>query len=271
MTLLIKIGFLNVRFLDIVDILLVAVLIYFLYKLVRGTIAFNIFLGFLSIYLFWFVVQALNMKLLSAILGQFIGVGVIALLIVFQQEIRKFLLIIGRNSFLLNRHFTWRRLLPWNWEFQRPTDLDYLPIVEACKNMARVKTGALIVIARTSELKFYASTGTGMDSEISSKLLESIFNKYSPLHDGAVIIATNRIKAASCILPVSDNQNIPPNLGMRHRSAVGISEHTDAMSIVVSEERGTISIASNGKLTLKVSPKMLQQILQDEFLETPLK
>lgn len=266
--LLFKIGFLTIRFLDIIDILLVGLLIYFLYKLVRGTIAFNIFLGFLSIYLFWLMVEALNMQLLTAILGQFISVGVIALLIVFQQEIRRFLLLIGKNSFLFNKDFNWKRLLPWNWKFQKPQGLDYGPLVEACKNMARARTGALIVIAKTSELRFYASTGTPIDSEITTKLIESIFNKRSPLHDGAMIIVKNRIKAASCILPVSDSDTINPNLGTRHRAAVGVSEQTDALAIVVSEERGTISVARNGQLSQKLNAKGLQKLLEDEFYET---
>lgn len=265
---LFDIGFLDIRLLDAVDILLVATLLYLLYRLVRGTIAFNIFIGFLSVYLFWLFVQLLNMKLLSNILGQFIGVGVIALLIVFQQEIRRFLLLIGRNSILFRGRFRWSNLLPWKWEFERPKDLDASEIVEACKNLSRTKTGALIVLAKTSELKFYASTGTAIDAEISSKVLESIFNKTSPLHDGAVIIAKNRIKAASCILPVSDSDSIPKHLGLRHRSGIGISEQTDAIAIIVSEEMGAISLANEGKLTLKISPKVLEQMLRDEFIET---
>jgi diadenylate cyclase len=263
-----NIGFLTIRLLDIVDIILVALLIYLLYKLVRGTIAFNIFLGFLFVYLFWLVVQALNMQLLSTILGQFIGVGVIALLIVFQQEIRRFLLLIGKNSAFFNRPGGWKILLPWNWRLEKPQDLNFTEIVEACKEMSKTKTGALIVIAKTSELRFYASTGTAIDAEISSKLLEAVFNKNSPLHDGAMIIAKNKIKAASCILPVSENDTIPKFLGMRHRSGLGISEQTDAMAIMVSEERGTISVANGGKFMLKVSPKKLHEILQTEFIES---
>ncbi|MEX0965932.1 MAG: diadenylate cyclase CdaA [Bacteroidia bacterium] len=271
MILLFNIGFIEIRLLDVVDIILVAILIYFLYKLVRGTIAFNIFIGFLSIFLLSKIVEALNMQLLSEILGEFIGVGVLALLIVFQQEVRRFLLIIGKNSFLLNQNWSWQKILPWNWKLQKPTDLNYTALVDACRNLSRTKTGALIVIAKTSELRFYASTGTAINGDVSTKLLESIFNKKSPLHDGAVVIAANRIKAAGCILPVSESETLPHHLGMRHRSGLGISEQTDAVVIIISEERGSISIAQDGKITLKVNPKMLQQRLQDEFYETRLK
>lgn len=263
--------FLEIRILDIVDILLVATLIYLLYKLVRGTIAFNIFLGLLFIYFFWLGVKALNMQLLSTILGQFIGVGVLALLIVFQQEVRRFLLLIGRNSMLFNRNFNWGKRSLWNLGGQtRKKELNISEIVTAVKNLSRLRMGALIVMAVSSELRYYSSSGVSLDSRLNAKILESIFYKTSPLHDGAVIIANNRIKAASCILPVSENDQIPRELGMRHRSALGISEQTDALTLVISEENGSIALAHRGAFQLNIPAKKLSGILEQHFEEPVL-
>ena len=264
-------GFLKVRILDLLDVLLVASLIYLLYKLVRGTIAFNILIGLLFIYFFWLGVNALDMQLLPTILGQFIGVGVLALLIVFQQEVRRFLLMIGRNSVLFNKKFSWDKLAPWNWTVTHELkELSYSEVVSAAKNLSRQKMGALIVLANTSELRYYASSGVQLDSKVSGKLLESIFHKTSPLHDGAVIIASNRLKAASCILPVSENDEIPRDLGMRHRSALGISEQTDAITIVVSEENGKISVTMRGKLHYNISTKKLTGLVKEYFFDPTL-
>lgn len=265
---LFSVGFLSIRLLDIIDILLVSLLIYLLYKLVKGSIAFNIFLGILSVYLIWQLVLALNMQLLSTILGQFIGVGVLALLIVFQQEVRRFLLLIGKNSPIFNNPQSWRRILPWNWRTDIPKQLNIDEIVNACSVFSKKTTGALIVIARTSELKYYTSTGVPVLALITTRLLESIFQKNSPLHDGAVIIAGNRILAASCVLPVSEKEDIPGRLGMRHRAALGISEQTDALTIIVSEETGNISVADNGVLFYKIEPLKLKDILTTEFMES---
>lgn len=264
-------GFLKIRILDILDVILVAAFIYTLYKLVRGTIAFNIFIGLLFVYFFWRGVEALNMQLLSTILGQFIGVGVLALFIVFQQEIRRFLLMIGRNSVLFNQRFSWEIFLPWKWNVNSELlELNYSEVVSAAKNLARTKTGALIVLANTSELRYFASSGVEIDSKVNGKLLESIFHKTSPLHDGAVIIANNKIKAASAILPVSENDQIPRDLGMRHRSALGISEQTDAITIIVSEENGSISVARRGKFHLNISTKKLTGLLKEYFYDPTL-
>jgi len=256
-------GFLDFNFIDILDILLVAVLIYFLYKLVRGTIAFNIFIGLLSVYLVWWIVQALNMNLLSRILGQFIGVGVLALLIVFQQEVRKFLLLIGQKNILLTNQGTFKNILPWKWRFKSSSQMDYSELLNACQDMAKNKTGALIVVIRTVGLRGYASTGIELDAKISDRLLKSIFFKNNPLHDGAVIIDNDRIVAASCILPVSGNLNIPDIYGLRHRAGLGISEVSDAMVIIISEETGKISVASDSKLKEISSLKELKQILEE--------
>ncbi|MEA3496397.1 MAG: diadenylate cyclase CdaA [Bacteroidota bacterium] len=257
--------FLSINFIDLIDIVFVAFLIYFLYRIVKGTIAFNIFLGFLSVYLLWWVVMALDMTLLSRILGQFIGVGALALIIVFQQEIRKFLLIIGQNNIFVKSNFSVNKLFPWNWKVENPITLNYSEIVSACNDMSKTKTGALIVIPKSSELRNFASTGISINASITSHLIKSIFIKNSPLHDGAVIVVKNKISAASCILPVSDNINISSSLGLRHRAAIGISEQSDAFVIIVSEETGEISIAKNAVLFHAITIKELEKKLDDNF------
>lgn len=262
-----EVGFLEVRLLDLLDILLVGGLIYLVYNLVRSTIAYNIFLGMVFIYLVWLVVTALNMQLLSSIVGQFIGAGVLALLIVFQQEIRRFLLFIGRNSVLFNQQFAWNKLLPWNWRFDTPR-LDFEAIIDAVRALSKSKTGALIVVAKTSELKYYASTGVNLDAELTDALLEAIFFKNAPLHDGGVIIAENRVKAASCILPLSESITLGQQYGLRHRAALGISEQTDAMAVVVSEETGKISVAEQGILDTEITMSEFKTRLQKSFLQT---
>jgi diadenylate cyclase len=261
----IHLDFLVIRLLDVVDILLVALLIYLLYKLLKGTIAANIFIGLLSIYFFWLLVKMLNMKLLDAILGQFIGVGVILVLIVFQQEIRKFLLIIGQRSIFVSK-FKLTNLLPWNWRINPAIGLNYSELIKACSQLSKSKTGALIIISKSSELKGFASTGTIIDGELSVKLLNSIFYKNSPLHDGAVIVVKNKIRAASCILPVSENNTLPDHLGLRHRAALGISEQSDAIAISISEETGKIALAIDGHLESDISMKHLRETLDKNFL-----
>ena len=255
--------FLTIRVLDIIDVLLVAYLMYQVYMLIRGTVAMNIFIGVLSFYLLWIIVRALDMQLLGAILGQVIGVGVIALIIVFQQEIRRFLIYIGNQYFSRNR-LSLERVIPINITPQPKVKIK--SIIKAVINMAKSKTGALVVIARKSELTVYAETGDSLNAETSSRLIESIFNKESPLHDGALIINGDRIVAARCVLPVSENLNLPPNYGLRHRSALGISENTDALTIIVSEQSGKISIAESGKLVTDVGVKELMAKLDLDFV-----
>ncbi len=258
------IGFLSVRLLDILDILLVAFLLFKIYQLLKGGAAINIFIGIVAIYvLWWLFVKILNMQLLGAILGQFMSIGVIALIIVFQQEIRKFLLVIGSNSFAGKDSIS-RKLLPWNWQSPVMSKPNISPIVKACTSMSKNKTGAIMVLARSSDLKFYESTGDIMDAEVSKRLLESIFFKNSPLHDGAVIIENNKIKAARCVLPVTENTDLPAHYGMRHRAALGITEQSDAISIIVSEETGTISMAVDGKMFYNITPEELEQLLIKE-------
>ena len=251
--------FIQVRFLDIIDILLVAIIFYEIYKLVKGTVAFNIFMGIFIIFVVWLVVKSLKMELLGSILGQLFGVGVIAIIIVFQQEVRRFLLLLG-SRYRANKRFSLENL--FSNQFKLASEASMHDIVDACSQMSENRTGALIVLARESELRDYAETGENLDAEISTELLKSIFFKNSPLHDGAVIISHNRIKAARCILPISQKLEISPVLGLRHRAAIGISEQTDAFVIVVSEESGHISMASSGDLMEDISTDELFKILE---------
>lgn len=259
--------FLKLRLIDVIDILLVAFLLFMLYRLLKGTIAANILIGLFSIYFIWIIVKALNMSLLQAILGQFLGVGVLLVLIVFQQEIRKFLLIIGQGN-LFMKSFSMKGLAPWNWKMNRSVTLDYHEILKACGTLSKTQTGAIIVLTKSTELRGFASTGVLIDAELNSKVLESIFNKNSPLHDGAVIIARNKIKAASCILPVSENNKLPDNLGLRHRAGIGISEQSDAIAVIISEKNGSISVAINGQLQYNIGLKALREILDKNYISS---
>ena len=262
MTPLLITAFITIRWLDVIDVLLVALLLYQLYNLIKGTGTINIFLGIIAIYLVWMLVKAFEMELLSEILGQFISVGMIALIIVFQQEIRHFLLVLGSPNFLKKGS---KSFLNIKWQLNQTEKLDIEPIISACESMASSKTGALIVIARNNELKSFVETGEQINADISKQLLENIFFKNSPLHDGAVIISENRIKAARCLLPVSEKTDIPSFVGLRHRAAAGVTEDSDALSIIVSEQRGEISIAENGSLTINIKIQRLREILKSEF------
>ena len=260
-----KIGFLEVRWVDIVDILLVGVLLYQVYKLLKGSVAVRVLIGFLSLYLIYLVVRAAQMELLAGILGQFMGVGVLAAIIIFSQEIRKFLLIVGKTSFrkdgILESLLIWRKRKP-------KINMNLNAVIEASKSLSGTNTGALMVFSRNTELKFYADSGDLLDAFISKRLLISIFNKYSPLHDGAVILYEGRIKAARCLLPVSERENLPAQYGLRHRAALGMSEATDTLILIVSEETGQMSIARNGKIDTNLSAlevrKRLNRYLSEE-------
>jgi uncharacterized protein (TIGR00159 family) len=257
--------FITIRFLDVIDILLVAGLLYQMYKLIKGTVAFNIFIGLFVVYVFWLLVKAMNMELLGTLMGQFIGVGVLALVVVFQQEIRRFLLLIGTN-YQLSRSFGLEKL--FNLEKAKlATNQQIKEIVRACDNLARSKTGALIVIPHKIEMKEIIRSGEKINARISSSLLETIFFKNTPLHDGAVIIVGNRIAAARCILPITERTDLDPALGLRHRAALGVSEVTDALAIVVSEERGSISLATKGELMHKISLVQLATELEKVIVE----
>ncbi len=253
MPFLFHIGFLEIAWVDIIDIALVSVLLFQLYKLVKGTVALKIFIGFLVLYLIFLIVQATQMKLLSVILDQFMGVGVLAALILFQQEIRSFLLLLGKSA-----EFQGFDFFKWS-KSNKEYNLSIAPIIEALKVLSDEYTGALIVISKTSDLNNYAETGDLLDAELSKRLLIAIFNKESPLHDGAVLIVEGRIKAARCILPVSQNPSLPANMGLRHRAALGISEVTDVLVLVVSEQTGQISVVQNGKISTNL---MLSEVRQ---------
>ncbi|OKL41012.1 diadenylate cyclase CdaA [Pontibacter flavimaris] len=266
MIFLFSIGFLEIGWTEIIDILLVTALLYQLYKLLTGSVALKIFLGLLSVYLLYLVVRAAGMELLTIILGQFMGVGVLAAIILFQPEIRRFLLLIGKTTSLNHDRF-------WGfaWRREQSEKLSLTPFIEAAKSLAGKNTGALIVFAKSSELKYYAESGDLIDAVISKRLLLSIFNKHSPLHDGAVIISGNRIKAARCILPVSENQEIPASMGLRHRAAIGLTEITDSIVLVVSEETGQIALVRNGEAYRNLSSADLRVKLNQFLFDTDQK
>ncbi|GHT13278.1 TIGR00159 family protein [Bacteroidia bacterium] len=249
--------FFEIRILDIIDIVLVAMLLYQVYKLIKGTVAINIFIGVLSIYGLWFIVKAFKMDLLSTILGQILSVGVLALIIVFQQEVRRFLLYIGTQ-------YTHYRFSIKNIRHKQKTPIrvNIDAIAKAARNMSAKKTGALIVIRRKATLSHYTSNSDAIGAVTSNRLLENIFFKNSPLHDGAVIIENEIIVAARCVLPSTDQLDLPAHYGMRHRAAIGISEASDAVVVVVSEETGEISFAETGKIVSNISEQELRTYLE---------
>lgn len=249
----------HISILDIVDIFLVAIILFQLYRLIRGTAAFSIVIGIFFIYLFWVLVKALNMELIGALLGQVIGVGVIALIIVFQQEVRRFLLVMG-NRYITSSRFSLSRIFS-SVKNEPGSPKEAEEIVRACETMASVRTGALIVIARSSSLQLFAEGGEIIKATISAELLVTIFSKNTPLHDGAVLIERGVILAARCPLPITDQVYLPARFGMRHRAAVGMSEHSDALIIVVSEESGFITVVETGNIKENISPKELRNIL----------
>ena len=254
-------GFLDITLVDIIDIFVVALIMFQVYRLTRGANALRIVVGILIIYLLWIVTRVLNMELLSMILGQIIGVGVIALIIVFQQEIRRFLILLGTQYTNRRVSFMARLFRPRGRKVKVVGQEWIDTVVGACADMAKTKTGALIVIARKVNLLPFIEQGERIDALISASLIKNIFFKNSPLHDGAMVIADDRIAAARCVLP-STEREVPMEFGMRHRAALGASEITDALVIVVSEERGTISIARKGHISRDISPAHLQVLLR---------
>jgi len=252
----------HLSILDIIDIVLVAVIIFQIYKIIRGTAAFSIFLGIFLIYLFWLVVKALNMELISGLLGQVIGVGVIALIIVFQQEVRMFLLVLG-NRYITNSRFSLDRLFS-SVRSKHGSPEEAEEIVTACKALVSNGTGALLVIGRKSSLDIFSEGGEILKARISSVLLETIFCTNTPLHDGAVLIERGVILAARCPLPITGQVSLPQRFGMRHRAAVGMSEHSDALIIVVSEESGFITVVETGQIRENITPDQLRNILLNE-------
>ena len=261
--LLFNIGFLSIDLLDIIDILIFAYLLYQVYKLLRGGLAFNIFIGVVLLYAIWWLVRFLDMDLLSLLLGQFVSVGVIIIIIIFQPEIRRFLLILGNNT-LKGRNNVLKRFLGSELDENDASRQKIVHAIQhAMQELSNSKTGALIVLSDINERSNLVATGIRLDAEISQQLIESIFNKASPLHDGAAIISGNRIIAASCILPLSESPSLPKRSGLRHRSAVGVTENTNHTAFIVSEETGKISYAHNGELkTVKDSIELTRLIMK---------
>ncbi|MCQ2219447.1 MAG: diadenylate cyclase CdaA [Paludibacteraceae bacterium] len=240
---------------DVIDIVVVALLLYKTYKMLKGTSVIRVFVGILIFVLIWLLVTfVFQMELLGAIMDKIMNVGVIAIIVLFREEIRRSLSILGSRHNFIMRQF--EKLIP---SMKTKTDNDDIAkIVEACSNMSKEKVGALIVIENKSDLSDIVKTGEVFTADINSRLIENIFFKNSPLHDGAMIISGDKIIAAACILPVTKNMSVPKELGLRHRAALGVSEVTDAITIVVSEETGNISITKSGKFHLHLSPKDLE-------------
>ena len=248
--------FFDITIMDIVDVALVALLLFYLYRVMKESGSLNVFLGILVFIFFWvFVSKLLQMRLLGSIFDQLMSVGTLALVVIFHDEIRNFFRNLGSHHRLrfLSNFFSRKKT-----EGEMP---DVMPVVLACNNMAQQKVGALIVVKRNDSLDDIVKTGEKIDADISQRLIEAVFFKNAPLHDGAMVIQNGRIVAAQCILPVSHNLNIPKKLGLRHRSAIGISEVCDAVAIVVSEETGSISAAVKGRLMQNLDARKLEEIL----------
>jgi diadenylate cyclase len=252
-------AFITIRFIDILDILLVAFLLYELYILVKGTAAFSIIVGMFIFYLTWIVIKGLNMELTAGILGQIVGVGVLALVVVFQPEIRKMFLLLG-TRYNLNAKLKLENI--FSKEKEEDSDKKIKEIILACESMSRSRTGALIVLINKTELKEYVETGERIEAPVSVVMLETLFFKNSPLHDGAVIIQNGTILAARCVLPVSNKELENGQLGLRHRAGLGISQATDAQVIIVSEETGKLAYAYNGNLHESVNPIELTRMIE---------
>ena len=257
-----NLDFIDFSFLDVLDIILVAVLLYYIYKLLKGTVAINIVIGITLIFLIWKITQALHMEMLSGILGYLLSGGVVALINVFQKEIRKFLLMIGTTNFSTKRGF----LNQLNFmKTEANSEVDVETILKACRSMSKTRTGALLVIEKTNNLDFLINTGDKMNALVNEAILESIFYKNSPLHDGATVIRDNFIIATRVVLPVSDSTKIPARFGLRHRAAIGVTEKTDAICLLVSEETGEISYINNGEFVLYKTPDDLFVKLQKDL------
>lgn len=256
----------NFGFINIIDIVVLGLLLYLMFRLLKGTTAFTVSIGLYILLAIYGLARNFNMPILNTILGAFWNVGIILVAIIFKDEIRRFLMLLGK-SVLSGNKFSISRIFPMALTIKEKELHMMEAVLEACDRMAQEKTGALIVFTGTTELKYISQSGTNTDAVVSSKIIETIFNKTSPLHDGALIINRNRIKAAGCILPISQEiSNLPENVGTRHRSAVSVTYQSDAIAIIVSEENGSISIAKQGLLFYNLNK---QQILK-ELLEQTL-
>lgn len=253
--------FLDFGILDLIDIVLVALLLFYIYRLMKESSSANIFSGILIFILVWILVsQVFEMRLLGGIMNNLVNMGALALIILFQEEIRHFFSTIGTRHYMggIIRFFSKKK----EHQVQRE---DIMPIVMACMNMSKQKVGALIVIERGVGLNEVIRSGDIINADINQRLIENIFFKNSPLHDGAMIISHKRIKSAGCILPVSHDLDIPKSLGLRHRAALGISQKSDCLAIIVSEETGGISTADNGQFHLRLTPEELERTLTDNW------
>ena len=247
---------------DIIDILLVATMLFYLYRLMKESRSLNVFIGIMVFFLIWlFVSQILEMRLMGSILDKLVSVGVLALIILFQEEIRKFLYTLGAHQ----RFRSLKKFFALSEKEEEEDKETIMPIVMACMSMAKSRVGSLIVVERAISLNDIVDTGDVIDAKINQRLIENIFFKNSPLHDGAMVISHKRIKAAGCILPVSHSLDIPRELGLRHRAALGISQDSDAIAIVVSEETGRISVAVHGELRRRLSAEELESVLAHEM------
>ena len=235
----------NFGIIDLIDIVSVACILYYIYQLMKKSSSANIFYGILVFIVVWLLVtQVFEMRLLGGIMNNMVNVGALALIILFQEEIRHFFSSIGTR--------------------RRAND-EIIPIVMACMSMSKQKVGALIVVERSMGLNEVIRSGDLINANINQRLIENIFFKNSPLHDGAMVISHKRICAAGCILPVSHDLDIPKALGLRHRAALGISQKSDCLAIVVSEETGGISVAEKGQFQLHLSPENLERILTSKW------
>lgn len=253
-------GLPQIHLIDIIDIIIVAGLAFYIYRMVRGTNAMLIFWALVIIVVAWRAAEMLGMRLLGAILSSIAGIGLIALVVIFQPEIRRFLLFLGTKTQLDQ---SWiKRFQFWKHNMQNKQSVNYEAYINACMHMSQSKTGALIIFKRKNEVEEIVNTGERINAMASSALIETLFFKNSPLHDGAVIAQGNTILAARCILPVTSRLDVDPNLGLRHRSAIGVTEQLDVLSVIVSEETGAISYALDGEIHHNISPVELRQALE---------
>ncbi len=254
----------NFGFINVIDIAVLGLLLYIMFHLLKGTTAFTVSVGLYILLAIYGVARFFKMPIMSEILGAFWKTGIILVVVVFKQEIRRFLMLLGKNVLSGNK-FSVARIFPMAMTHKEKELHMMEAVLEACYKMSEEKTGALIVFTGTTELKYISQSGTNTDAVVSSKIIETIFNKYSPLHDGALIISKNRIKAAGCILPISQEiTNLPENVGTRHRAAVSITYQSDALAIIVSEENGSISITKQGLLFYNLNKQQLLKELLEQ-------
>ncbi len=258
-----KFKFWDFGVIDFIDVFLVAILLYYIYKLVKGTVAINIFIGIIVIYSVWKLTDFLKMNMLHNIFDGFMKVGIIALIVVFQPEIRKFLLMVGSTN-LSGKGKFFSRMKFLRTEVENETKVE--DVIAACNKMGATRTGALIVLERNNNLDFLISTGDVMNIGVTQPIIESIFFKNSPLHDGAIIIENNVVKATRVILPVNNEKKIPERFGLRHRAAIGITEKTDALTVVVSEETGQISYIKNGEFVMFKDTQDLTEMIKKDLV-----